>query len=91
MDDHTDFGTLTQVYRFRKPPIKIPQPKVDLEQIYSRFTQSKKEVTVNDLQKQIKATQSEFRSLKQELTILRVDLYIYIYHILYIIAEAERK
>ena len=32
-----------------------------------------KEVTVNDLQKQIKETQSEFRSLKQELTILRVD------------------
>ena len=56
-----------------KPSIKIQQPKVDLEQIYNRFTQSKKEVTVNDLQKQIKETRSEFRSLKQELTILRVD------------------
>ena len=40
-----------------KPPIKIQQPKVDLEQIYSRFTQSKKEVTVNDLQKQMKESQ----------------------------------
>ena len=54
-----------------KPPIKIQQPKVDLEQIYSRFTQPKKEVTVNDLQKQIKEARSEFRSLKQELTIQR--------------------
>ena len=52
-----------------KPPIKIQQPKVDLEQIYNRFTQSKKEVTVNDLQKQIKENRSEIRSLKQELTI----------------------
>ena len=56
-----------------KPALKIQQPKVDLEQIYNRFTQSKKEVTVNDLQKEIKETKSEVRTLKQEFTILRVD------------------
>ena len=56
-----------------KPPIKIQQPKVDLAQIYNRFTQSRKEVTVNDLQKDIKETRSEVRTLKQELTILRVN------------------
>ena len=32
-----------------------------------------KEVTINDLQKEIKETKSEVRTLKQELTILRVD------------------
>ena len=56
-----------------KPALRIQQPKVDLEQIYNRFTQSRKEVTVNDLQKEIKETKSEVRTLKQELTILRVD------------------
>ena len=56
-----------------KPALKIQQPKVDLEQIYNRFTQSKKEVTVNDLQKEIKENKSEVRTLKQEFTILRVD------------------
>ena len=44
-----------------------------MEKIYNRFTKSKKEVTVNDLQKEIKETKSEVRTLKQELTILRVD------------------
>ena len=44
-----------------------------MEKIYNRFTKSKKEVTVNDLQKEIKETKSEVRILKQELTILRVD------------------
>ena len=52
---------------------RIPEPKVDLEKIYNRFTQSKKEVTIQDLQKEIKDTKSEIRNLKQELTILRVD------------------
>ena len=42
----------------------MKQPKVDLEQIYSRFTQSKKEVTVNDLQKQIKETQSDSHDIQ---------------------------
>ena len=53
-----------------KPELRIQEPKVDLEKIYNRFTKSKKEVTVNDLQKEIKETKFEVRSLKQELTIL---------------------
>ena len=56
-----------------KPELRIQEPKVDLEKIYNRFTKSKKEVTVNDLKKEIKKTKFEVRSLKQELTILRVD------------------
>ena len=52
---------------------RFQEPKVDLEKIYNRFTKSKKEVTVNNLQKEIKETKSEVRNLKQELTILRVD------------------
>ena len=44
-----------------------------MEKIYNRFTKSKKEVTVNDLQKEIKETKSKVRSLEQEVTILRVD------------------
>ena len=56
-----------------KPELRIQEPKVDLEKIYNRFTKSKKEVTVNDLQKEIKETKSKVRSLEQEVTILRVD------------------
>ncbi|XP_065617381.1 uncharacterized protein LOC136062357 [Quercus suber] len=63
----------TLVKETSKPETKLQEPKVDLEQIYKRFTKSKKEVTVNDLQKEIKETKSEVRTLKQELTILRVD------------------
>ena len=44
-----------------------------MEKIYNRFTKSKKEVTVNDLQNEIKEAKSEVRTLKQELTILRID------------------
>ena len=55
-----------------KPEPRIQEPKVDLEKIYNRFTKSMKEVTVNDLKKKIKETKSEVRTLKQELTILRV-------------------
>ena len=44
-----------------------------MEKIYNRFTKSKKEITVQDLQKEIKDTKLEVRNLKQELTILRVD------------------
>ena len=36
-------------------------------------TKSKKEITVQDLQKEIKDTKSDVRTLRQELTILRVD------------------
>ena len=42
-----------------------------MEKIYNRFIKSKKEVTVNDLQKEIKETKFEVRTLKKELTILR--------------------
>ena len=44
-----------------------------MEKIYNRFTKYKKEITVQDLQKEIKDTKLEVRNLKQELTILRVD------------------
>ena len=44
-----------------------------MEKIYNRFTKSKKEVTIQDLQEEIKDTKTEMRNLKQELTILRVD------------------
>ena len=56
-----------------KPELRIQEPKVDLEKIHNRFTKSKKEVIVNDLQKEIKETKTKVRSLEQELTILRVD------------------
>ena len=52
---------------------RIQEPKVDLEKIYNRFTKSKKEITIQDLQKEIKDTKSDVRTLRQELTILRVD------------------
>ncbi|KAK9994247.1 hypothetical protein SO802_023950 [Lithocarpus litseifolius] len=63
----------TLVKETSKPEPKIREPKVDLDKIYDRFSRSKKEVTVNDLQKEIKETKSEVRTLKQEMTILRVD------------------
>ena len=63
----------TLVRESDKPELRIQEPKVDLEKIYNRFTKSKKEVTVNDLQHEIKETKSEIRTLKQELTILRVN------------------
>ena len=47
-----------------KPELKTLEPKVNLEKIYNRFTKSKKEVTVNDLQKEIKETKSKVRSLE---------------------------
>ena len=56
-----------------KPKLRILEPKVDLEKIYNRFTKSKKDVTVNDLQIEIKNTNSKVRTLEQELTILRID------------------
>ena len=56
-----------------KPKLRILEPKVDLEKIYNRFTKSKKDVTVNDLQIEIKNTNSKVRTLEQELTILGID------------------
>ena len=47
-----------------KPELRTLKPKVNLEKIYNRFTKSKKEVTVNDLQKEIKETKSKVRSLE---------------------------
>ena len=44
-----------------------------MEKIYNRFTKSKKEVTVNDLQKEIKETKSKVKTFEQDVTILRVD------------------
>ena len=52
---------------------RIPEPKVNLEKIYCGFTNTKKEVTVNDLQHEIKETKFEVKTFKHELTILRVD------------------
>ena len=52
---------------------RLQEPKVDLDKIYNRFTKSKKEITVQDLQKEINDTKTEMRNLNQELTILRVD------------------
>ncbi|KAL0004515.1 hypothetical protein SO802_012076 [Lithocarpus litseifolius] len=63
----------TLVKEHIKSEPKIREPKVDLEKIYDRFSRAKKEVTVNDLQKEIKDTKSEVRTLKQEMTILRVN------------------
>ena len=63
--------TLVKEASTSKP--RIQEPKVDLEKIYNRFTKSKKEITVQDLQKEIKDTKSEVRTLKQELIVLRVD------------------
>ncbi|KAK9988920.1 hypothetical protein SO802_029159 [Lithocarpus litseifolius] len=57
----------------KEPRPTISEPKVNLKKIYNRFTKTKKEVTVNDLQQEIKETKSKVRTLKQELTIPRVD------------------
>ena len=61
-----------------KPPLEYPP--VNLEKIFNRFTKAKKEITVNDLQHEIKETKSEIKTLKEEvkkldqaLTILRID------------------
>ena len=50
---------------------RFQEPKVDLEKIYTRFTKPKREITIQDLQKEIKDTKSEARTLRQELIILR--------------------
>ena len=63
----------TLVKEHSKPELRIQEPKVDLEKIYNRFTKSKKEVTINDFQKEIKEKKSEVRILQQELTILRTN------------------
>ena len=64
--------TLVKEASTSKP--RIQESKVDLEKIYKRFTKSKKEISVQDLQKEIKDAKSEVRTLRQELVILRVEI-----------------
>ena len=52
---------------------RIQEPKVDLEKIYNRFAKSKKGITVQDLQKEIKDTKADVRNLRQDLITLKVD------------------
>ena len=49
----------------------MQQPKEDLEPIYNKFTQPKKEVKIDDLQKETKETRSEIGALKQNLQALQ--------------------
>lgn len=59
---------------------RVSEPPINLEKILTRFTKSKKEVTVKDLQLEIKETKFEVKTLKEEvmklsqdLTILKID------------------
>ena len=70
--------TLVRETKETKP--KHSEPPVNLEKIFNRFTKAKKEITVNDLQHEIKETKSEIRTLREEvkkleqaLTILRIE------------------
>ena len=47
--------------------IGTQQPKVDLEPIYDKPIQTKKEVKIDDLHKETKETRSEIGALKQNL------------------------
>ena len=49
----------------------MQQPKVDLEPIYNRFVQPKKEVKIDDLQRETKETRNEIGTLKQNLQALQ--------------------
>ena len=53
------------------PRDKTQQPKVDLEPIYNRLDQPKKEVKIDDFQKEAKETKSEIGALKQKLRALQ--------------------
>ena len=76
---------LTKFQKILVRETKEPKPKsfksqVNLQEILNRFTKVEKEVTVNDLQHEIKEVKSEVRTLKEEvrklgqdLTILRID------------------
>ena len=70
--------TLVRETKETKP--KHSEPPVNLEKIFNRLTKAKKEISVNDLQHEIKETKSEIRTLREEvkkldqaLTILRID------------------
>ena len=45
------------------PRIETQQPKVDLEPIYDRLVQPKKEVKVDDLQRETKETRRDRKSV----------------------------
>ena len=55
---------------------RVSKPLVNLEKILTRFTKSKKEVIVKDLQQEIKETKSKVKTLKEEVTKLSQDLTI---------------
>ncbi|XP_030974940.1 uncharacterized protein LOC115994806 [Quercus lobata] len=76
---------LTKFQKILVRETEEPKPKsfksqVNLQEILNRFTKVEKEVTVSDLQHEIKEIKSEVRTLKEEvrklgqaLTILRID------------------
>ena len=53
------------------PRTKTQQPKVDLEPIYDKPIQPKKEVKIDDLQRETKETRNEIGALKQNLQALQ--------------------
>ncbi|KAK9990415.1 hypothetical protein SO802_025400 [Lithocarpus litseifolius] len=72
----------TLVRETKEPKPKSSKSPINFEEILNRFTKVKKEVTVNDLQHEIKEIKFEVRTLKEEvrklgqaLTILRIDHY----------------
>ena len=70
--------TLVKETKETKP--KHSEPLVNMEKIFNRFSKAKKEITVNDLQHEIKETKFEIKTLREEvkkldqaLTILKID------------------
>ena len=53
------------------PRTKMQQPQVDLEPTYNKDIQPKKEVKIDDLQRETKETRSEIGALKQKLQALQ--------------------
>ena len=56
----------TLVRETKETKSKHSEPPVNLEKIFNMFTKAKKEITVNDLQHEIKETKFEIRTLKEE-------------------------
>ena len=66
-------GTLTNV---DNEPVSTFEPRIQAPQEdvpKAKSTKPKKDITVNDLQKEIKETYSEVQTLKENLTTLRID------------------
>ena len=59
------------VQEISNPRTRTQQPKVNLEPIYNRFIQPKKEVKIDDLQRETKETGSDIGTLKQNLLTLQ--------------------